>query len=90
MKSIHLSTIDYHTFLEGQELEYFADKRLSFSLGEHVMIYKNTVAALSDVSLPESALQADAIGIEAMVTAVDNVASRPNPKLKIKKYRLGR
>jgi hypothetical protein len=72
LKSIKLDKTNYHDYLEGKEVLCSASSLTTKNLreGEHVLVYRDTVAANTDVSLPKREMQSEYIGIEGLVTSV--------------------
>lgn len=71
LKSINLSVPVYHDYVSGTAVA-LSPAKIELSVGEHVMVYKDTVAASSSVSVPKSTQQSDSIGIEGVVTNIRN------------------
>ena len=72
LKSIKLDNTTYHEYLEGKEVHCSASAAANKHLaeGEHILVYKDTVAASTAVSPPKRAMQSEYIGIEGKVTRV--------------------
>lgn len=72
MKSLTLDNATYHEYLEGKEVSCTADHLTNKSVkeGDHIMVYKDTLASNSDVPLPRREIQSDYIGTEGIVTSV--------------------
>jgi hypothetical protein len=72
LKSIKLDSISYHDYLEGKEVHCSASAAANKHLaaGEHVLVYRDTVAASTAVSPPKREMQSEYIGIEGTVTRV--------------------
>jgi hypothetical protein len=72
LKSVKLDDTSYHEFLAGDEIHCEAGKLTTKNLaeGEHVMVYRDTVATNTNISLPKSDMQSEYIGVEGMVTKV--------------------
>ncbi|HYF66831.1 MAG TPA: hypothetical protein VD884_01785 [Ohtaekwangia sp.] len=71
LKSVNLSTPLYHDYVSGTAVVFSPGKE-KVSVGEHVMVFKNTVAASTSVSVPKSTQQSDSIGVEGVVTQIHN------------------
>lgn len=67
--TILLAPAMYHDFVEGRQIQCSSD--LELHSGEHVVVYKNTLAASTSVPVPHSNQQSDSIGVEGIVTIVD-------------------
>ena len=73
LQSINLKPVLYHDYVEGKDVV------CSSSLlqpGEHVMVFKDTIAATSSVPVPHSSQHSDSIGVEGIVTAVQHSAGQ--------------
>lgn len=72
-KTIKLNDSTYHEYLEGKEIVCNAsaldDKTVAE--GERVLVYKDTVGTNTDVALPKREMQADYVGVEGVITAID-------------------
>lgn len=72
LKSVKLDNDSYHEYLAGNEIHCEAGKLSTkeLSVGEHVMVYKDTTATNSDASVPKREMQSEYIGIEGTVVSV--------------------
>lgn len=73
LKTIKLDSTTYHEYLDGKEVRCAAaaiDNK-SLAEGEHVLVYRDTVAAGTAISPPKSEMQSQYIGVEGMVTRID-------------------
>jgi hypothetical protein len=66
MPSIKLTPDMYHAYVEGQEVSCHPP-RYELHTGDHVMVFKDTLAATSSISVPNSTQQSQAIGVEGVV-----------------------
>jgi len=66
-QSINLNNTMYHDFLSGKEIVFITSQK-PLKVGDHLIVYKNTLAATSSVSVPTTELQSDSIGVEGIVT----------------------
>jgi hypothetical protein len=73
LTSVKLDNNSYHEYLEGKEVlcpaSALATKHLAE--GQHVLVYKDTVAAGTNISPPKSEMQSEYIGVEGKVTNVN-------------------
>lgn len=86
LKSIKLDDATYHEYLDGKEIRCAAQAldNKSVSEGEHVLVYKDTVAAGTSASPPKSEMQSQYIGIEGTVTQI-NLRSGDRDEIAIRK-----
>jgi hypothetical protein len=72
LKTIKLSPDLYHEFLEGKEVVCQSDRLSSkdIAVGEHVMIFKDSASAETNVSPPRREMQSEYIGIEGSVLSI--------------------
>lgn len=73
LKTIKLDNNAYHEYLDGKEIRCAAgavDNKL-LTEGEHVLVYRDTVAAGTAASPPKSEMQSQYIGVEGMVTRIN-------------------
>lgn len=78
---------DYFDFLQGIEVRAGIIGKHDHlpATGEHVMVFKHSIAAETGVPVPRSQ-QSHYIGIEGLITAVESVNSTGRqPVLKVKK-----
>ena len=78
---------DYFDFLQGAEVRagIIGKHGQIPATGEHVMVFKHSIAAETEVPVPKSQ-QSHYIGIEGMVTAVERGHSAGlHPVLKVRK-----
>jgi hypothetical protein len=70
LPSVKLDNNSYHEYLEGKEVLCPASAVATRHLaeGEHVLVYKDTVASGTNISPPKSEMQSEYIGIEGRVT----------------------
>lgn len=68
-QTILLEPTIYHDYVEGKEIHCFS--KFDLHTGDHVMVYKNTIAASTSVPVPHSSQQSEAIGVEGIVTIVE-------------------
>jgi hypothetical protein len=80
-QTILLEPRTYHEYVEGKEIH--CASRLPLETGDHVMVYKNSIAASTSISVPHSSQQAEAIGVEGLITGVEH--NGPVADLLIKK-----
>jgi hypothetical protein len=73
LKAIKLDNNTYHEYLSGKEVTCSASDLANKSLheGEHILVYKDSVAASTSVTLPRGEMQSEYIGIEGLVKHVD-------------------
>lgn len=73
LKTIKLDNDSYHEYLDGKEIRCAARalENKSLSEGEHVLVYKDTVAASTSLSPPKSEMQSQYIGVEGTVTRIN-------------------
>jgi len=73
MKSIKLDNVSYHQYLEGREIQceggLVSDEGIE--IGEHVMVFKESAAAYTSASTPKREMQSDYIGIEGVITGIE-------------------
>jgi hypothetical protein len=67
-QTILLDPAIYHDYVEGKEVS--CASKLSLHTGDHVMVYKNSLAASTSIPVPHSSWQSESIGIEGLVTSV--------------------
>jgi hypothetical protein len=72
LKSVKLDNNTYHEYLAGGDVNCAAEKLSSkdITVGEHVMVFKDTVAADTDGAVPKREMQSEYIGIEGTVIRV--------------------
>ncbi len=72
LKTVKLSPDLYHEFLEGKEVVCQSDSLSSKDIvvGEHVLIFKDSTSAETNVSPPRREMQSEYIGIEGSVLSV--------------------
>jgi hypothetical protein len=72
LKTVKLDHSSYQDYLEGKEIHCEAGKLTTKEVeeGEHIMVYKDTVATNTNISLPRGEMQAEYIGVEGMITKV--------------------
>ncbi len=73
LPTININRELYHEFVNG--LEVMIDANAGLSPGDHVLVYKNTIAAESSVAVPHVTQQSDSIGVEGVVLRNDDSAS---------------
>ena len=73
MKNIKLEHDSYHRYLEGNEVRCEAGllSEKDVHVGEHILVFKDNAAAYTSASVPKREMQSDYIGIEGVITAVD-------------------
>jgi hypothetical protein len=86
LKTIKLDNNSYHEYLEGKEIRCstWAIANKSLAEGEHVLVYKDTVAAGTSLSPPKSEMQSEYIGVEGEVTRV-NLSTGDQAEIAIRK-----
>jgi hypothetical protein len=72
LKSIKLDNKTYDDYLHGKEVRCAATQLTSKNLheGEHILVYKDTVANNTNSAVPKREMQSEYIGIEGVVTKV--------------------
>jgi hypothetical protein len=72
LKAIKLDNNSYHEYLDGKEIACDASSLNNKNLheGEHILVYKDTVASGTDVGVPKREMQSEYIGVEGLVTRV--------------------
>lgn len=72
LKTIRLEGTEYEQYLAGNEVMCEATHLTTRDVreGEHVMVYKDTVANHTNVSVPRREMQSEYIGVEGMVTGI--------------------
>jgi hypothetical protein len=72
LKRVLLNNTKYHEFLGGQEVDCFRElvHPKDIQQGEHIMVYKDSIAAKTGVTAPTREKQSDYIGVEGTVTAI--------------------
>jgi len=73
LTSVKLDNNSYHEYLAGKEVLCPASAVATRHLteGEHVLVYKDTVAAGTNISPPKSEMQSEYIGVEGKVTSIN-------------------
>ena len=86
IKTVKLDNAAYHEYLEGKEIRCGAAgvQNKQLAEGEHVLVYKDTVAAGTSVAPPKSEMQSEYIGIEGKVTQI-NLRSGDQDEIAIRK-----
>jgi hypothetical protein len=79
MKSVKLDLHNYHRYLEGDDVH--CRPKETFQQGEHVMVFKDTVAVSTGIAPPRSESLSDNIGVEGLVTGRDEQAGITLKKL---------
>ena len=73
LKTIKLDNDSYHEYLDGKEIRCATatldNKELTE--GEHVLVYKDTVATGTTISPPKSEMQSQYFGVEGTVTRIN-------------------
>jgi hypothetical protein len=71
IKSLKLDSENYHRYVNGSEVTCIPRTgKADFLPGEHVMVYKDTVATNSAAGVPKGEYLTENIGVEGMVVAV--------------------
>ena len=68
LKSIKLDSENYHEYVSGKEVICHVKDRLT--VGEQVLVLKDTTANYTDAAVPTRERQADYIGVNGAVAAV--------------------
>ncbi len=91
LKTVLLESKGYQEFLAGNEVECTADhiNNKNITMGEHIMVYKDSLANATELSLPTREKQSEYVGIEGTVTAINSPietdASYSKQTLRLKK-----
>ncbi|MFZ6011806.1 MAG: hypothetical protein ACOYXT_15800 [Bacteroidota bacterium] len=90
LESVYIKE-NFSEYLNGNEVEVVTELQEEKSLypGDHVMVYKDTIAATSDLAVPKHQ-QSHYIGIEGTITDIgiresENQSGRKIQVLKVKK-----
>jgi hypothetical protein len=86
LTSIKLDNRSYHDYLEGKEIVCATSSLSNKEIheGEHVMVFKDTVAVNTNISPPKSEMQSQYIGVEGKVTHVE-LPDGDRPQIMIQK-----
>jgi hypothetical protein len=67
-QTIFLEPTIYHDYVVGKEIH--CETKQQLHTGDHVMVFKDTIAVSTSVPVPHSSQQSDSIGVEGLVTGV--------------------
>ncbi len=87
LKTIKLDREKYHEYVEGKEITFPAaaiDNKDDLQEGEHVLVFRDTVAANTNVSPPKSEMQSQYIGVEGMITRA-NIQTSAGAQIAVRK-----
>jgi hypothetical protein len=74
MRKVLLNHEDFQQYLAGNEVECPPDQLVNgVRTGDHIIVYKNSVASVVDAAVPTREKQADYIGVEGTVTQVNHL-----------------
>lgn len=75
LKTVLLNNNLYQEYLNGQEVECTANQinNKNIQPGDHIMVYKDTLASASDIPTPTREKQSEYIGIEGTVTQINTL-----------------
>lgn len=70
MKTLYILPEDFQQFVNGSEVNCTISNEKSIQPGEEVLVYKDSVAAITDAATPTREKQDDYLGLEGIVTSV--------------------